>query len=129
MTNSILRYDYEPFSLQENLFHRTNMEMNIIMDDTSSLPYGCLVHNYCLLYISMHRGYTSNFTEGKWFSQGVFTWREGTQASQLTHAMGKGSFYIVLFKTQRFFMLDKCIPKLKINPVRSSGSFIAYMWN
>ena len=27
----ILRNDYELFSLQENLFHRTNMEMNITM--------------------------------------------------------------------------------------------------
>ena len=55
------------------------MEMNII-EDASSLRCGCLVHYYCLWCISIHRGYTSNFTEGKWFSQGLFTCREGAQA-------------------------------------------------
>ena len=46
-------------------------------------------------------------------SPGLFTWREGSQASQLTDAMGKGSFHIILrvFKAQRVFMLDKCILK------------------
>ena len=108
--------DYEPFSLQEKLFHRTNMEMKIIREDTSSLRYECLVHCYCLWCISIHRGYTSNFTEleGKRFSQGLFSWREGAQASRLTHTMGKGSFRIKRFKTQRCFMLDKCILKVKI---------------
>ena len=32
----------------------------------------------------------------------VYVLRKGSQASQLTEAMGKGSFYIILFKTQRF---------------------------
>ena len=62
------------------------------------------------------------FTEAKWFSPGLFTWREGSQASRLTDAMGKGNFHIILFKTQRFFMLDKCVQKIKIHPMRSSGS-------
>ena len=38
-----------------------------IMEDASSLGYGCLVHYYCLWYISIHHAYTSNFAEGKWF--------------------------------------------------------------
>ena len=59
--------------------------------------------------------------EGKWFSQGLFTWREGAQASRLTDAMGKGSFHIMLFKTQRFLMLGKFILKIKIYPMTSSG--------
>ena len=37
------------------------------MEDASSLRYGCLVHYYCLWCISIHRGYTCNFTEEKWF--------------------------------------------------------------
>ena len=49
----ILRNDYELFSLQENLFYRKNIEMNIIMVDTSSLRYGCLVHYYCLWCIGV----------------------------------------------------------------------------
>ena len=36
----ILRNDYELVSLQENLFHRTNMEMNIIMHLSVSSPRG-----------------------------------------------------------------------------------------
>ena len=36
--------------------------------------------------------------------------------------MGKGSFHVILFKTQRFFMmLDKYILKVKIHPMRSPG--------
>ena len=92
------------------------------MEDGSSLRCGCVVHYYCLLCISIRRGYTSNFTEGKKFSPGLFTWREGSQANRLTDAMGKGNFHIILFKTQRFFMLDKCVQKIKIHPMRSSGS-------
>ena len=98
------------------------VEMNIIMKDASSLWYGCPVHYFCLWCISIHRGYTPNFTEGKWFSTGLFTWREGSQASRLTDAMGKGSFHIIPFITQRFFMLDKCFRKIKIHPMRSSRS-------
>ena len=56
------------------------------MEDASSLRYGCLVQYYCLWCISIHRGYTCNFTEEKWFSLGLFTWREGAQASRLTGA-------------------------------------------
>ena len=48
--------------------------------------------------------------------------REGSQASQLNNAMDKGNFHVILFKTQRFFMLDKCILKIKIHPMRLSGS-------
>ena len=73
----ILQYDYEPFSLQQHLFHTTKIEMNITMEDASSLRYGWLMHYYCLRCISIHRGYISNFTEGALFSQGLFTWREG----------------------------------------------------
>ena len=91
------------------------------MEDGSSLRCGCVVHYYCLLCISIRRGYTSNFTEGKKFSPGLFTWREGSQASRLTDAMGKGSFHIMLFKTQRFLMLGKFILKIKIYPMTSSG--------
>ena len=97
------------------------MGMNI-MEDASSLRYGCLVHYYCLWCISIHRGYTSNFAEGKWFCQGLFTWREGAQASRLTDVMGKGSFHIILFKSHRFFMTfmpDKCFLKIKIHPMTS----------
>ena len=51
----------------------------------------------------------------------LFTWRVGVQVSLIADAMGKGNFHIIFFKTQRFFMLDKCILKVKINPMRSSG--------
>ena len=34
---------------------------------------------------------------------------------------GKGNIHIILFKTQRFFMLDKCILTIKIHPMTSSG--------
>ena len=91
------------------------------MDDASSLRCGCVVHYYCLRCTSIHRGYTSNFTEGKWFSPGLFTWREGSQASRLTDALGKGSFHIILFKARRFFMLNKCFQKIKIHPMKSSA--------
>ena len=33
----------------------------------------------------------------------------------------KVSFHIILFKTQRFFMLDKYILKVKIHPIRWPG--------
>ena len=46
---------------------------------------------------------------------------EGAQASRLTDAMSKGSFHVIFFKTQRFSMLDKCILKIKIHPMTSSG--------
>ena len=39
----------------------------------------------------------------------VYAELEVSQASQFTDALGKGNFHIILFKTQRFFMLDKCI--------------------
>ena len=48
-------------------------------------------------------------------------WREGSQASQLTQSMGEGSFHIILFKTQRFFLPDKYILKIKMHHMRSSG--------
>ena len=41
------------------------------------------------------------------FLRDCLHWRDGAQASRLTHAMGKASFHIILFKTQRFFRLDK----------------------
>ena len=96
--------------------------MNIITEDASSLRCGCMVHYYCLWCISIHHGYTSNFTVGEWFSPGLFTWREGSQDSWLTDARGKENFHIILFETQRFFMLDKCILKIKTHPMRSFGS-------
>ena len=46
MTNEgILSNDYELFSLQENLFHRTNMERNITMVDTVHFDMGawCII--------------------------------------------------------------------------------------
>ena len=30
------------------------------MEDVRSLRYGCLVHYYCLGFISIHRGYTTD---------------------------------------------------------------------
>ena len=90
------------------------------MEDVSHVDMdACMVH-YCRWCISIPCGYTCNFTEGKWFSQGLFTLREGAQASRLTDAMGKGND-IILFKTQRFFMLDKCMLKIKTHPMTSSG--------
>ena len=66
MTNEgILRYNYEPYSLQWHVFHSTKMEMNTNNGRRESLRYGCLVH-YCRWCIGIHRGYTSNYTEGKW---------------------------------------------------------------
>ena len=50
------------------------------------------------------------------------TWREGSQASRLTDAMSKGTFDIILFIPHRLFMLDKCFQKIKIHPMRLSGS-------
>ena len=40
-----MRNDYELFSLQENLYHWTNMEMNIIMVDTVHFDMGawCII--------------------------------------------------------------------------------------
>ena len=100
----------------------TKMEMNITMEDASSLRCGCMVHYCSLRCIGIHHGYTSNFTEEKRFSPGLFAWRNGSQAGRLTDTMGKRSFHGILFKTQRFFMLDKCFKKkLKIHPMRSSG--------
>ena len=41
---------------------------------------------------------------GKWFSQGLFTWRgAGAQASQLTDAMGKGQFSYFSFQNTKVF--------------------------
>ena len=82
------------------------------------------VVHYYLWCISIHRGYTGNFTEGNLevVFPGLFTRREGTQASGLTDPMGKGNFHIILIKTQKFFMLDKFILKIKIHPMRLSGS-------
>ena len=77
------------------------------MEGASSLRYGCMVHYYCLWCISIHRGFTSNLTEGKWFSQScLHGGRVPMQANRLTQTIGKGIFHI-LFKTQKFFMLDK----------------------
>ena len=91
------------------------MEMNIVMEDASSLRFGCMVHYLCLWCTSIHRGYTSNILqrESGFISLGLFTWREGSHASRLTDTMGKGNFHIILLKTQRLFMLDKCFQKLK----------------
>ena len=51
--------------------------------------------------------------EKKWFSQRLFMWRQSTQA------MDKGSFHVQYsdFQTQRFFMLDKYILKVKLHPI------------
>ena len=48
---------------------------------------------------------------GSGFLRDCLRWRQGAQASRLTNTKGKGSFHIILFKAQRVFMLDKCIPK------------------
>ena len=98
------------------------MEMNIIMEDASSFRCGCVVHYYCLLCISIHRGYESNFTEGEWFSPDCL--REGRvpKLAGLPMPWENGSFHIILLKTQTFFMLNKCFQKIKIRPIRSSGS-------
>ena len=62
------------------------------------------------------------FYRRKVVSPGLFTWREGSKASRLADAMGNGNFHIILFKTQMFFMIDKCFQKIKIHLMRSSGS-------
>ena len=89
------RKSWRPQSL---IRHNTKMEMNI-MEYESSLRYGCLMYYYCLWCISIHRGYTSNFTEGisKWFSEGLFTWREGAQASRRTNAKLRVKRVFILF--------------------------------
>ena len=51
--------------LAYNSIFSQKLEMNIIMEDAISLRCGCEVHYCCLWCISIHRGYTSNFTEGK----------------------------------------------------------------
>ena len=94
--------------------------MNIIMEDTSSLMRGALL----LSAVHQHSPWIhKQFYRGQvFFFSGLFTQREGSQASRLTNAIGKANFHIILFKTQRFFMLDKCILKIKIHPMRLSGS-------
>ena len=49
-----------------------------------------------------------------------------SQASRLTDAISKGNFHIILFKTQGFFMLDKCFQKIKIHP-RDRLDLMAYV--
>ena len=61
------------------------------------------------------------FYRRKVVSPGLFTWREGSKASRLADAMGNGNFHIILFKTQMFFMIDKCFQKIKIHPMKSSA--------
>ena len=68
--------------------------LHVAYSSIFSLRCGCVVNYYCLWYISIHRGYTSNFTEGKGFPLGLFTWRK---LARLTNAMGKGNFHIILF--------------------------------
>ena len=70
--------------------------------------------------------HTNNFTEGKGFSPGLFTWA----ASRLTGAMGKGNFHIILFKTQRFFMLDNgCGLTRRVNKVYFSETSLKILNN
>ena len=54
--------DYELFSLQENLFHRTNMEMNIIMVDTVYFDMGA----WCIISVCG----VSAWIQGKQFYRG-----------------------------------------------------------
>ena len=70
-----------------------------ILEDASSLRYGCLVHYYRVCGVSAFRVDTQPILQ--WGR--LFTWREGVQASRLTDAIGKGGFRIILFKTHRFF--------------------------
>ena len=83
-----------------------------------SLPCGCLVHHYCLWCISIHHGYASNFTEGNRFSQGFCLL--GGRVSKLAGlpAPWVKEVFIVIFSKH---MLEKCILKIKIHPMRSSG--------
>ena len=80
------------------------------MEDAGSLRYGCLMHYYWLWCISIHGRYTSNFAEGKWFSQGHFMWWEVPRLAGVPKPWIKEVFmFSIIFKTQRFFMLDKYI--------------------
>ena len=119
----ILRYDYEPFSLQKHFSQK--MQVNLIMhgrcEFTSMWMHGALL----LSLVYQHSLWVhKQFYRGEVvFPRTVYleAWREGSQASRLADTMDKGNFHII-FKTQRFFMLDKCILKMKIHPMRSSGS-------
>ena len=88
-----------------------------MMEDASSLRCGCVVHSPWI-----HK----QFYRGKVVFPGTACLRGGrvpTIAGLPTlWDAGKGNFHIILFKTQRFFMPDKCFQKIKIHPMRSSGS-------
>ena len=57
------------------------------------------------------------FYRGQVVFLGTVYTRDGAQASRLTDTMDKGKeVFILFFSKHRFFMLDKCILKLEINP-------------
>ena len=93
------------------------MEMNIIMVDTVHFDMGawCII-TVCGVSAWIHK----QFYRGEVVFSGTL-YVEGGCPSLIADAMGKGIFHIIFFKTQRFFILDKCILKVKINPMRSSG--------
>ena len=72
------------------------------MEDASSFRCGCVVHYYCLLCISIHRGYESNFTEGEGFSPDCF--REGRvpKLAGLPMPWEKEVFILFVSKHKRF---------------------------
>ena len=73
------------------------------MEDASSLRYGCLVR---IITVCGGSAFTLDkqaiLQRGSGFLRDCLLERSGAQASRLTDAMGKGSFHIILFKTQVF---------------------------
>ena len=105
----LMGYDYEPFSLQQHFFTKNGNEHNNGRREFISMwMRGALL----LSVVYQHSPWIrKQLYRGRVVFPGLFTGREGSQASRLTDAMGKGSFHIILFKTQTFFMLNKCFQK------------------
>ena len=91
------------------------MEMNLIMEDASSLRGSFDVDAWCMITvcISIHRGYTSNFTEGN-----GFPW-DSLRGGKVPKLAGLPTPWV-----KKIFIL--CILKIKIHPM-SRLDLIAYV--
>ena len=96
------------------------MEMNIL-EDASSLRYGCLVHYYRVCGVSAFSVDTQSILQ-----RGIGFLRDCLRRGKVSKLAGlptprvKEVFILFFSKHIGFFMPDKCILEIKIHPMISS---------
>ena len=111
----ILRHNYEPFSLQQHVFHTTKIH-NRRREFTSMWMLGALL----LSVVYQHSPWQAILQRGSGFLRDCLRAGRVPRLAGLPTPCVKEVFILFFSKHIAFFMPDKCILKLKIHPMTSS---------